>query len=650
MPSKGVIIVVIGVVAVLLLGVSVWMLHGYSTKFPWLFSQQKVDVGDQAQKARPTCSGTFKGGNQSGKGPQKAGDPGFNACAGECGPFTYTSPNPILPQGFVTGAWYNADNKSVPTELMHKQLDFVYMASYNGTFTGECATPTSLRNPDTRTNLAAQVDTLRSDATVKVKYILISIGGSSFGDFSDYSLPKDCSRDYPLPPAPPNKKCNSIANMYYNGTTQCLTSGTQFKNEDYSEYWCCCSSDYMFNKTKQTCDYVYQPMCGQNSYWAKACSAMTPPIVSTAAAFEMLEGYCDNAKAYGDPHLCQCNDNLLYDPILRICCSSADAAIDIDTGNLSCYKFAQKSLNCPTPPAKGEKYPPGWDVQTRVCCSDADKKANGGWCPIVPPSGQCVDDDKSLVEAWANVLADTGADGFDIDYEISQVDGEWAFGLVSFCKSFKQYCFDHGVAPSDMKNPTGNVQGQIPKYPILNITLVAGPTDVQFFWPIFWSINNDPLCPFDYCIPMTYSNPQYGFFYPNPLGNDDYTAIPNKYMSSSCSVVKQLVKANDYKWNILVNDFIACYMASETVSPCRLLPAFIFENNQVDFTEEDAYLFNDIYLKGQLSPPPKKAPQVQIAGAVFFWYVTEGYNLQLMEKVIDIANDFKQKNKPYWQT
>ena len=172
------------------------------------------------------------------------------------------------------------------------------------------------------------------------------------------------------------------------------------------------------------------------------------------------------------------------------------------------------------------------------------------------------------VQAYADCLVATGADGLDFDYESPDPSGNLATALVKFSIDLKAEMLKRG------------------KTIVLNITMLSGNSYGAQFGGIYDSLKTS-TSPFDYAVPMLYYTPQY------PYG--DPTA--------------------QNTWNGLLNYWATNFLI-KGVSNAKLLPAFIdcSASPPVFECSDLSHFINEYIIT---SPYPNS---VEPSGALFFWY------------------------------
>jgi hypothetical protein len=198
------------------------------------------------------------------------------------------------------------------------------------------------------------------------------------------------------------------------------------------------------------------------------------------------------------------------------------------------------------------------------------------------------------VQAFADCLMATGADGIDFDYESPDPEGNLATALVKFSIDLKKEMSKRG------------------KTIILLITMLSGNSYGAQFQGIYDTLKTN-TSPFDYAVPMLYSIPQYP--YGDPTAQDT--------------------------WNGLLN-YWATNFVIKGVSNTKLLPAFINPSSATEFECSDLSHFINEYII--TSPYPNS---VEPGGALFFWYNDGGdYDTDKITKHISNLHNYFVNKTP----
>jgi hypothetical protein len=359
--------------------------------------------------------------------------------------------NPIT-ENFITGAWINKDgpDSQWSTDFIKNKMDIIFLASYtpNPYSTLYPCTSNMSLFPNDNTNLINMVNKARQFG----KYVLFSIGGSSFGNpewggLFHYTLPLPCQ-------CPQNSywfKCpdtNPISTTITDSTMTGPTTTTS--NPDDS---CCKPADLAAG----TCGGIIE---------------ITDPV----------EGDCCNYNT--NPHRC--------------CCGYGNKIV-VKNGKQYCVPTNPTSCDIPGLVSKDL-------TNLNICLNTAKNDPDDPNDAIL----QCKYQYSSSVLAYADMLVATGADGIDFDFEIATSDGSFSQYLITFARDLKTEMKKRNKPLIlTLTVLSGDAYGKA------NDTKLPSGVISSMYGPLYDILltNNSP---FDYAVPMLYNGGQYKYANPVP--------------------------------------------------------------------------------------------------------------------------------------
>lgn len=270
----------------------------------------------------------------------------------------------------MVGVWVN----STGTQGVGTACDMVMLASYNPNPFISC-TDVFTMNPSDFSAIKGLVTQYRQQS--QAKYVLLSVGGSSFG------MPDWQALLYPytkvLPDGLSSGECNCAAPGYWFGcTNQPAPVGDTGVIFDAS--------------STSVSDYTKCPLA-PGSETVRMCG-------------DPASGCCKDAS---NPHLCYCsleNNELVHTADGRYFCQAKKASSACEWVGMDMAKYNQ---------CTGALAPPKDPVAMAKCA------LNNG----------------DVVKAYVNALVQTGADGIDFDFENPDPKGTLSAAIINFAKDLR---------------------------------------------------------------------------------------------------------------------------------------------------------------------------------------------------------------------
>jgi hypothetical protein len=432
--------------------------------------------------------------------------------------------NSHVTENYLTGAWINKDG--APWSIV-PNMDVLLLASYTpNPYSNlyDCTSVMSLfpDNPDLKTAL----NTIVSTSKTKAKYVLLSIGGSSFGD----------------------GEWAGMLHKYYqaqlSATCQCPAGSYWFNCSGVDESSCCSPTD----KADGNCGGTFEITYNNNGTTQSCCT------------------YKSNS------HKC--------------CCGNGSTLQNVN-GEIRCVATGPHN-SCSVPGVVSTDL-----IDLNNCLATAQQGTDTN------ATMQCKFKYGNSAIAYADMLVETGADGIDFDFEITETSGRLSAGLILFANDLR----------AEMKKRN--------KPLILTLTILSGDAYGTMYGPIYdiLKTNNSP---FDYVVPMLYNGGQYTYANPVPT------------------------TPGAFSWNGLLNTWARNYLTKGT-SNTKLLPAFICyadSSSNRPLYEQAAFECTDLqhYINDFIEKPFDSA--VIPVGALYFYYATEGYNTDKLTSNIKNANNY----------